>query len=103
MWNSAKQRARKKNLEFTLSREWVEMHLVVGFCELTSMPFVFTQGRRPHPHAPTIDRKSAELGYTVENCRVVLWCLNLGFGDWGLDAVISAWQNLLATKEVTNV
>ena len=40
-------------------------------------------GKAPRPFAPSIDRRDATKGYTVENIRVICWAANLLLGTWG--------------------
>lgn len=71
-------RARRKGLECNLTIEWVEQKLA-GACEVTGIPFVFDHGR--HAFMPSIDRIDSSKPYTTENCRVVLWIVNLAKND----------------------
>ena len=79
---SAKRRASQKNIAFGLSRDWVLSRLKAGTCELSGLPFDLTTGGRA-PYTPSIDRIDNSKGYTVENCRVILWALNAAFSTWG--------------------
>ena len=80
MLNSAKRR----HEEFSIPLEWVIERLTVGRCELSGLPFVFSSvnGDR-HPYAPSLDRKDSTKGYTTENCRIILWALNMALSNWG--------------------
>ena len=78
-------RTERKGWEFDLTLEWLEARLEGNCCEITGLSF------QPHrdgvhwrnPYGPSLDRKDAKKGYTRENCRVILWALNMGFSDWG--------------------
>jgi hypothetical protein len=84
LWRSAKQRAKEKGYEFTLSREWVSEHLAVGSCELTGIPFRKSDARgRCGPFHPSIDRIDSSKGYAPDNCRLILWALNMALSEWG--------------------
>lgn len=85
--NSARIRAAKKNIDFAIPPEWVENRLARGVCEITGLPFVFSTDKKGfrNPFAPSLDRRDNSQGYTEENCRVILWALNMGFADWGED------------------
>jgi hypothetical protein len=75
----AKFRAKKKDLDFTLTREWVEKKLDVGFCEATGLWFeleITDGGSRVHPFAPSIDRINPKHGYTPDNCQLVVSAYN---------------------------
>lgn len=77
---AARSRARKKNLDFNLTRDWIFEKLKLPFCEATGLPFNMTDkppaGKRFHPFAPSIDRIDPKLGYTTDNCRMVIWIFN---------------------------
>ena len=76
-----KARSKLKGLDFDLDVEWVLPKLKAG-CEITGLPFkhikyVPGHGRRgPKPLSPSVDRIDPTKGYTKENCRVVLFCVN---------------------------
>ena len=71
--DSAKLRAKKKNVPCSIDGAWAEARWN-GYCELTGIPFA-TSGARS-PYSPSIDRRDPKLGYTKENCRFVLWAIN---------------------------
>jgi hypothetical protein len=70
----ARTRARARGLAFDLTQEWFAEKLRSGTCELTGLPFDYGKHslRRPSP-----DRCDNNVGYTQENCRIVLLGLNL--------------------------
>jgi|688.fasta_scaffold653274_1 hypothetical protein len=67
-------RAKKRGLDFDLTREWFAEKLRAGACEITGLPFEYGRHslRRPSP-----DRRDNNCGYTKENCRIILLGLNL--------------------------
>jgi hypothetical protein len=81
-------RARKLNLPFDLTKEWVLERLERGFCEVTGLPFTFvteeTYGKQnnQHPWSPSIDRIVPSKGYTMENSRVVCLMFNVCKHHW---------------------
>lgn len=77
-------RARQRGLEFCLTAEWAAQHWT-GCCEVTKVPFVDSYCGGPGPYSPTIDRIDQSLGYTTENSRFVLFCVN-SFKNIGSDA-----------------
>jgi len=75
MRSSSKYRARKKKLEHSLSHDWYMKKLEKGICEITKIPFVYTSDRMS-PRHPSVDRIDSSKGYTEDNCRMILWCIN---------------------------
>jgi hypothetical protein len=79
MLHNAKQRARAAGAVFSLTREWITLRLRAGICEVTGLGFIFKSGTgtgHGSPWAPSIDRIDPAMGYTPENCRVVVWIFN---------------------------
>ena len=78
LFRNAKNRAKAKGLPFTLTKEWVVERIEWGKCELSGIPFNLEVGREVSgPFSPSIDKIVPELGYTPENCRVILCGINL--------------------------
>jgi hypothetical protein len=86
----AEKRAKQKGLPFNLTREWMELKLIAGLCEVSGIPF-----QDVGPASPSIDRVIPSRGYIQTNCRVVLWCINAAFGDWGEDYTRQIWTRIL--------
>ncbi len=76
-------RSKKNNIAFDLTRQWLKKRLDRGVCELTGLSFDMA-GRRT-PHSPSIDKIDPSKGYTKKNCRVILWSLNQALGNRGLE------------------
>jgi hypothetical protein len=76
LWNNARQRAKKKNLEFTITKEWV-LAGIVDCCEVTGIPFDFGSPS----FCLSIDRKDSSIGYTTDNAQLVCWIYNNAKGD----------------------
>lgn len=100
LYRSAKQRAGKKRIEFSLSPEWVIERVLAGVCEATGLPLSFgTSGdHRPNTFAPSIDRKDPRGGYTPENSRVVIWAFNALKGH-GTDEDVLTVAKAIVAKE----
>jgi len=82
LWYSAKLRARAKNLEFTLSREFVEKGVLSGKCAVTKLKFSKKSSSKTHrSFAASIDRIDSKLGYTDSNCQIVCWIYNRAKGN----------------------
>lgn len=57
-----------------------------GRCDVTGLPFhmeCFPNALVKYPFAPSIDRISADDGYTRANSRLVCVGVNFGMGQWG--------------------
>lgn len=75
--HAAAYRAKKRNLEFTLTDEWAREQWT-GFCAVSGLPFVVRVGGAPGPkfYSPSIDQIAPKGGYTPANCRFVIWAVN---------------------------
>jgi hypothetical protein len=94
--NNAKSRCKRSGLPCSITRPWVEAGLVAG-CALTGLQFEFngTKGSR----SPSIDRIDNSKGYTPENSRLILNCLNM-FKGTGTDADMLEVASALLTQDV---
>ena len=79
----AKKRAMKDGLPFDLTVEWIEERILDG-CPLSGMQFDLSPGM-VNPFSPSVDRVKNHLGYTQDNCRVIIYGLNALKGT-GTDA-----------------
>jgi hypothetical protein len=73
MWYSAKARAKKKNLSFSLKLQDI---VVPEVCPVLGIKLI-KGNRKQHFDSPTLDRKIPELGYTKENTEVISYRANL--------------------------
>lgn len=73
--HGASERAKKRNIPFTLTLEWAEATWT-GRCALSKIAFVITTGVRRGCFSPSIGQIEPKKGYTPENCRFVLWAIN---------------------------
>jgi len=91
----ARNRAKQKGLEFSLTKEWVKSR--GNNCELSGLPFrpEYDGVHDRNPFAPSVDRIDSSKGYTPENSRLIFSCLNMGLGQWGLDEVAPIWAAVL--------
>jgi hypothetical protein len=72
----ASERAIKKGVPFSLTEEWAAARWT-GRCELTDIEFLPNGlGSGPKPFSPSIDRINPKMGYTPNNCRFILACVN---------------------------
>lgn len=96
----ARNRAKQKGMEFDLTKEWVKARSEK--CELSGLPFrpEYDGVHGRNPFAPSVDRIDSSKGYTQDNCRVILYCLNMGLGQWGLGEVAPIWEAVLTKMSV---
>lgn len=89
MLNNAKQRAKRSNLPFELTKEWLINKLKLGKCEVTGLPFTFVinggRGHHVNSFSPSLDRVAPNLGYTPDNVQVVCWIYNRARGAFPLE------------------
>ena len=93
----AKNRALKRGLMCTITKNWVVERLKAGRCEVTNIEFDFSRhrgGGRTGSYAPTIDRRDPARGYTPENAQVVCWLYNRAKGHGTHDEVMKLVEAL---------
>lgn len=83
LFAGAQQRSQRLRKPVTITVEWIEKRLHAGYCEVTGIPFDMKRNRGSGNRSsltPSLDRKEPHLGYTAENCRVVVWMYNAAKG-----------------------
>tara|TARA_R100000951_G_scaffold116467_2_gene128437 strand:+ start:976 stop:1548 length:573 start_codon:yes stop_codon:yes gene_type:complete len=106
--NGAKQRAKKKNIPFNLTYEWVENKLRNGACEVTNTSFYIKpystrlEYVKVHPHSPSLDQISPSGGYTMDNVQVVCDQVNKFKGDRPEASMVIIARNFLKSYERRN-
>ncbi len=103
---NARTRARKKNLPFDLTLEYL-FGLAESQdyrCALTGIEFFANCGAtcRVSPYVPSIDRVTPKGGYTMGNVRLIAFALNAMLLDWGEDTfkqVANSYRYWGAKKE----
>jgi hypothetical protein len=104
MFQRTKSRAKLKGIIFELTLDWVQEKLLQGACEVTGLPFTLDTGQssKHNPWSPTIDRKESTMGYTPENCQVVVWAYNVAKNSWPHSVVQTMAEALIhhSRKEV---
>lgn len=87
MWQAAKLRAKKKNLEFTITIEDIQ---IPEFCPLLGLKLSYEDfGIRYN--SPSLDRKDSSKGYSKEN----IWVVSSRANILKNDATIEELQILL--------
>ncbi len=97
LFKAAQRRSLQRNYEFSIDLNWINQQLRNGKCELTGIDFIFETRQNGHrnPYSPSLDRKDSSKGYTPENCRIILWALNMGFADWGREVYLDVARKLI--------
>jgi len=73
--NRCKQRAKKYNYDFSLTKEYIISLLENGVCEKTNIKLIIDDSTY-HPYAPSIDRIDNNKGYTNDNIQVTCMIYN---------------------------
>jgi len=85
---AVQKRCRKTGTEYGLEVAWMA-HKLRGRCELTGLPFdMSVRSRKPSLYTPSIDRIEPGQGYTKDNCRLVLFAVNLWLKDFTIQALV---------------
>ena len=105
---SARIRAQVQRVPFTLKAKWILDRLIAGKCEQTGLAFDHHRLHAPADglrsnFGASLDRIVPSLGYTPENCQLVVWAYNAAKGS-GTDAeVMRMAQALIARRLSTHV
>lgn len=86
MFRSAMGRAKTRGWDFTITRSWLRQKLEFGVCEATGLAFAngdYKGAGHADPFSASLDRRDSTKGYTPENCRLILWGLNMALSQWG--------------------
>ena len=77
---NARSRAKRKGLEFTLTKDWVIGKLSAGICQLSGLPLEIAQAGTAN--SPSLDRINNAKGYTPENCQLITVQANRAKGEF---------------------
>jgi len=94
----ARFRAKQKGLECTLALKDIDAKIKHGFCELTGIRFNLKNGKTWD--SPSIDRIDSAKGYTKDNVRVVLYCVNVMANVWGSDKIVEIAKAIVERRQV---
>lgn len=88
LFTSSRIRARNKGLKFDLDVDFLKNLLdsTNGACCLTGIPFSLEPpefGFTINPKSPSLDRIDPKGGYTKDNVRLILSCVNIAFSQFG--------------------
>lgn len=106
LFSSCKRRAKTSGGIVTIDRDWIEKKLEEGVCELTKLPFNFSNRGKftRQPYAPSIDKKDAKNpDYTPENSRLVLWAVNCAMSEYGLDIMFPILKKIIENAKQNTV
>jgi hypothetical protein len=83
MFNSAKYRAKKRNISFDLDFNYIKLLVEMGYCAQTGLKLDLNVNDETHYgfFAPSLDRVDAKKGYTNDNIQVVCNMYNMGKSD----------------------
>lgn len=72
LWKRTKDRAGRRKLEFTLTKENI---VIPSICPILEIP-IFVGTKENYRNSPTVDRLDNSKGYTKENCRIISMLAN---------------------------
>jgi hypothetical protein len=72
LWQSAKERAAKFNLDFTIT---IDDIVIPNHCRILGLPLYKGSGR-PIENSPSLDRINPKLGYTKDNIQIISFKAN---------------------------
>jgi hypothetical protein len=99
LWYRTKIRAKKKGLEFSISRKFVEDAVLSGRCSVTNIKFTKKSSSKNYgAFGASIDRINPKLGYTESNCQIVCWIYNRAKGNGTHKEVLILAEALVPSK-----
>lgn len=101
LWYRTKTRAKARNLEFTLTRKFVDNAIIQGICPILGIAFNVDPDRKSYSaFAAAIDRIDPNKGYTKRNCQIVCWIYNRAKGNGTHDEVLILAEALMPSKNL---
>jgi hypothetical protein len=99
LWYRTKTRAKARNLEFTLTRKFVDNAIIQGICPILGVAFNVDPDRKSYSaFAASIDRIDPNQGYTKRNCQIVCWIYNRAKGNGTHNEVLILAEALMPSK-----
>ncbi len=94
----AKYRANKKDIEFSLSAEFIFKKLKEG-CVKTGLQFTLEDNGSNYsnrsPTTPSVDKIDSKKGYTEDNVQIVCWAYNVAKQQFSDEEVFQFWQKVM--------
>ena len=97
LYSGKKSYCKSHNIYFDLTTSWIEKRIKQG-CALTGRPFdLKLNGKKegPNPLGYSIDRIDPKAGYTKDNCRMILYCVNMFKGTMTDEQMISIARDIV--------
>jgi len=91
-FHAAKQRAKKNNREFTITKLWVEENAPI-ICPLLNVTLIYNADRST-ANTASLDRKDSAKGYTPENCKIISFKANRIKSNASLEEIALLASNL---------
>lgn len=98
LWHSARTRAKKKGLPFSLTLEWIEEKIRIGVCDITGEKISISSSRRKID-SPSIERKDNKLGYSDDNCILVWFGVNIARNTFPIEDFINMCKCVSRNEE----
>ena len=100
MYKRCRDRSKLKNIPISLTvDDMIELAIECeGVCSVSGIPLDLSEPEKNNrrPYAPSLDRINPDLGYTLENCRIVCDAVNIGMLHWGEDVLIKIGMSMTA-------
>ena len=93
-------RAKQKNMERTITLEWLKKECENNICSVTGKTFDYNSNYHRNPYGPSVDRIDITKGYTPENCRIVIWAFNRARDHYTDKDVYSMCKTLLVHNSI---
>jgi hypothetical protein len=100
LYRQSKKNSSERNIDFNLSREFVERLMAQKTCSLTKIPFDYTLlgNNRSNPFRPSIDRIDNSIGYVEDNVRIVCVAVNFCLNEFGEEVFKNICESYLRNK-----
>ena len=107
--------AKKRGIENLLTLDDVRdiAYRSGGNCELSGIPFsydistnsalddLYSQKPSKAPYSPSMDRIDSNMGYRIENCRLVCTCVNIALNEWGDDVYLKMCNSTVERQNIS--